>query len=363
MASITGREGSWQAKIRRKGLKTISRTFDTKTKAQEWAKMIEGRIAAGDYTDRKRESETPLSDVLDRYIAEVAITKASYTSIRSRINVHLRPYLGKMAVAMIMPENIAELRDRLVKQGYSASSVSHAMNTLSAVYTMMTTEWGYRVTNPVTAVARPKPAPHREVNLTQDQERRLLEACLCRGSDPRMYYATRIAIATAMRAGEIRRIQRKHIHELYVHLPKTKNGEARDVPLTEEASKLMKEVCAAMPLSEGGYLFGHPDKTAKDGGFTDSSLTSLFSRAADDAKLGHITFHDLRHVATTRLAEFHKDAFDLSLTTGHKTLNILKRYYNPTPEDRATELRERMLDRERLKDIRQQSKKTLSVIK
>jgi hypothetical protein len=49
----------------------------------------------------------------------------------------------------------------------------------------------------------------------------------------------------------------------------------------------------------------------------------------------------LRHVATTRLARLHKDALELSATTGHKTLNVLKKYYNPTPEERATQIRAR----------------------
>jgi len=55
-------------------------------------------------------------------------------------------------------------------------------------------------------------------------------------------------------------------------------------------------------------------------------------------------------VATTRLASLHDNVLELSATTGHKTLNILKRYYNPDPIERATELRER--ERERAKRLR-----------
>ncbi len=48
-----------------------------------------------------------------------------------------------------------------------------------------------------------------------------------------------------------------------------------------------------------------------------------------------ITFHDLRHIATTRLAPLHRDVLELAATTGHKTLTMLKRHYNPSPEERA----------------------------
>ncbi|MBU2979863.1 hypothetical protein [Alteromonas sp. C1M14] len=42
MATITKRkERQWQAKIRRKGIETISKTFPTKVLAQQWARQIE----------------------------------------------------------------------------------------------------------------------------------------------------------------------------------------------------------------------------------------------------------------------------------------------------------------------------------
>ena len=48
------------------------------------------------------------------------------------------------------------------------------------------------------------------------------------------------AIETALRRGELLAMAKKDIYDGYVHLPKTKNGDSRNVPLSEEAKELLK---------------------------------------------------------------------------------------------------------------------------
>ena len=54
-----------------------------------------------------------------------------------------------------------------------------------------------------------------------------------------------------------------------------------------------------------------------------------------------LTFHDLRHVALTALADYHDDVIELARTSGHKTLGVLAQYINRSPEEAAKRLRER----------------------
>ena len=54
--------------------------------------------------------------------------------------------------------------------------------------------------------------------------------------------------------------------------------------------------------------------------------------------LSHKHFHDSRHEAATRLSKVFKNTLELSAITGHKRLDILKRYYNPT----GNEMRKRL---------------------
>jgi integrase len=61
-------------------------------------------------------------------------------------------------------------------------------------------------------------------------------------------------------------------------------------------------------------------------------------RARVKAKLDDWHFHDLRHMAITRLAEKLPNLIELSAVSGHKSLAMLRRYYHPNPELLAEKL-------------------------
>jgi integrase len=61
-------------------------------------------------------------------------------------------------------------------------------------------------------------------------------------------------------------------------------------------------------------------------------------RARAKAELDDWHFHDLRHMAITRLAEKLPNLIELSAVSGHKSLAMLKRYYHPNPELLAQKL-------------------------
>ena len=57
------------------------------------------------------------------------------------------------------------------------------------------------------------------------------------------------------------------------------------------------------------------------------TLYAAFSRACERAGIKNLTFHDLRHEALSRLAESGDfSALELAAVSGHKTLQMLKRY-------------------------------------
>ncbi|WP_342630306.1 tyrosine-type recombinase/integrase [Nguyenibacter vanlangensis] len=131
-------------------------------------------------------------------------------------------------------------------------------------------------------------------------------------------------------------------------MPDTKNDDSRDVPLTSEGTAVVQAMHAALfclSNQRAGYVFGPPDLPAEDGGFTLWQVQYHYRRAMGDAVKRHgiprLTFHDLRHVAITRLRHFHVDALDLAKTTGHKAISVLARYDNEKPENRAALIRAR----------------------
>jgi len=97
-------------------------------------------------------------------------------------------------------------------------------------------------------VRRPPPTAARTRRPTDDESERLLHALGYSRDTPPETISSRVdaaylfAIETAMRAGEICGLEWQHVNERHVHLPQTKNGYARDVPLSAEARRIIEQL-------------------------------------------------------------------------------------------------------------------------
>ena len=127
-----------------------------------------------------------------------------------------------------------------------------------------------------------------------------------------------------MRKGEIVGITCNNIHADYVHLPITKNGDARDVPLSKEARDLLNLI----PHTDRIKLIPH----------NSNSFRLIWQRAIGKTELHNIVhFHDTRHEAITRLVNKRKLPVEiLAKVTGHRDIKtLINTYYNPTASDIA----------------------------
>ena len=111
----------------------------------------------------------------------------------------------------------------------------------------------------------------------------------------------------------------------FAHLPDTKNGEARSVPLSSTAIQTLR----ALPRSLHGQVFP---------GLTTEAVKRAFARAVRRAGIEDLRFHDLRHEATSRLFERGLNIMEVASITGHKDLRMLRRYTHLKAEDLARKL-------------------------
>jgi integrase len=102
-----------------------------------------------------------------------------------------------------------------------------------------------------------------------------------------------------------------------VHLPKTKNGDKRDVPLMDSAISLLRLLTR-----------GLPDERVVPIGT--EHITANFANATQCAGVGDMHFHDSRHEALTVAAANFPNVLQLAAISGHRDLRSLKKYYNPT---------------------------------
>ena len=87
------------------------------------------------------------------------------------------------------------------------------------------------------------------------------------------------------------------------------------------------EILQAVPRRIDGRLFG----------MTRDSVTQAFERAAARAGIEDLRIHDLRHEATSRLAD-KLQAHELAKVTGHQDMKMVLRYYHPRAEDLAKKI-------------------------
>lgn len=112
MATIRNRgEYQWEAQIRRKGYPAQRKTFETKADAQAWARMIESEMDRGVLICRAEAERTLFSQLIDRYISEVAPKhKGAYSEIK-RLEALKRNPLATRIVATLTSSDFARYCD------------------------------------------------------------------------------------------------------------------------------------------------------------------------------------------------------------------------------------------------------------
>lgn len=308
--------GTWQAQVRRRGLKAAVKSFKTKIEAGRWARLLESEIDRGVFVDRSESERTTLAELIDRYLREVTPLKKSARNETQRLNA-LRRHFGAFSPAALSRAHIAEYRDARLSKGLAGATVVKELNSLSHLLDVAIKDWGIALPgNVAKQVRRPPVARGRDRRLEPGEEQRLFAACAA--SRARMLApVVRVAIETGMRMGEILALQWRHVDltARVATLPDTKTGEARQVPLSTAAVAAI----ASLPRHiTNGRVFWSWQRA--------DSLENVWRRTVKTAGIEDLRFHDLRHEAVSRLFELGLNPMEVSSISGHKTLQMLKRY-------------------------------------
>lgn len=326
MASFRQRNGKWQARVIREGYPDQTKTFETKIDAEKWARSVESEIDKGQFVSINEAQRTTLGDAIARYLVEVTPIMKGATEDTIRLKAIMRKPIARWSMANLSAARIAAYRDERLKE-VSGGTVIRELAYLSSIINHARREWGITVPNPVQMVRKPQSPQARARVLTDVEVSLLLQALEPTGR--RSHWtkpAVKLALATAMRRGELLSLRWEHIDltAQTAFLPDTKNGESRTVPLSTAAV----HVLAGLTRHISGAVI--PVKF-----FT---LDAAFKRARKRAGLDDVRFHDLRRTAITRMAEKLPNVIELAAVSGHKSLMVLKRYYRPTATDLAKKL-------------------------
>lgn len=336
MATINKTPSStWKAVIRKRGWPTTIKTFRTKRDAQDWARRTEDEMVRGMYIDRAGADRILLKDAMDRYLREVSSTKRKTTSYAEGHKAKaLKEKLGSYSLAAITPDLVAGYRDARLNEDKASNTVRLELSLLSHLFTIAIKEWRLGLFyNPVANIRKPTPPPGRDRRLSADEEQKLFKAC-DKHSNPMLGWIARIALYTGMRAGEIKTLTHKQVNmdNRTILLTETKNGSVRTVPLTRAATEVFRTALnnPIRPIDTDLIFWGEP---GRDGKRRPYEFRPAWTRTVKNAGIEGLRFHDLRHEAVSRLVEAGLGDQEVAAISGHKSMQMLKRYTHLRAED------------------------------
>lgn len=341
-----GGQPRWEAAIARRGIR-VSQTYPTRALAEGWARSTEAAILSGAYRSPHDAEHLRVRDLLIRYRDEVAAASKSAKSRRTHIDQVIRCPLGALTLAAMTPQHVAQYRDSRLRQQargggsarraqdrrISGQTVRHELGELRRAIDHATREWQLHLPhgNPVQQVRLPPQSRARDYRPSRDDLERIIAAARSSRS-PEIADAIEISLETAMRRGELSRMAWEHVDfpRRVIHLPATKTDTPRDVPMTARVAEILM-ARPTRPLR--GPVFGGPVFASHP-----NTYTQGIARLCKRLGIQGLSWHTLRHEAISRLVELGLADSKVAAISGHKTLQMLKRYTHLRATDLAGEI-------------------------
>jgi integrase len=136
------------------------------------------------------------------------------------------------------------------------------------------------------------------------------------------------ALETAMRRSELLNAKWKDVNwkDRTLHIPITKNGDARTIPLTPRAVAILAELESISNADDPIFPT------------TAEAIKLSWKRLTKRATIADLHFHDLRHEAVSRFFELGLTVPEVALISGHKDPRMLFRYTHLRPQAVAQKL-------------------------
>jgi len=360
MASIVQTpNGTWQAVIRRKGFKPVTKTFTRKTDATKWAQQIEGQIDRGEYSP-----ERPTARITFKELVEKFSTAADGLPSMSKTTQEVMPYnlvqwvkhLGHVRLLDIDAEAIeiamekVATRRRISTAGndlgqISPSTLKRDISALGGIF-----KWAVnkRIIDetPMRKVVKPEIHDARERFLTDAELHRLLDAC-DQSESVELGLAVRLALFTGMRQADVMGLQWGRVNladlptthtddagRMFTIPPRhalvtvTKNGHPHLAPIEGVAFDTLKAWGIKHRTFDGTRLVF----PGRHNSYQPLDLRTPWRTALKRASIEGFRWHDLRHTFASMMLKTGVSHIELAKLTGHKDMKSLMRYAHISPE-------------------------------
>ncbi len=340
MATITRLpSGNWRAQIRRQGRHT-SRTFRFRAEADSWAQAYESDHGVTEKVERDV-TDCTFEGLIDLYFQDMQ--EAGYAVGRTRLHFleRIRPTLGQLKLSELTRPKLIEFGRTRAKEGAGPSTLNYNFSDIQSILTHTEAVHGVKILHEEFRLARValrrlgfmSRSVARTRRPTVEEIDRLIHYF---ENHPRQHIPVdriiKFAIATAMRAGEIFRLEWNDV-DMKKRLitirdrkgPRDRRGNDDVIPLLNVTG-----FDAWQLLFEQRILTRNKRRVFP---YNSQAVGLAFRRGCVARNIENLHFHDLRREAATRLFEAGLPIERVALITGHKSWDMLRRYTRLKPED------------------------------
>lgn len=323
----------YRVRVRLQGELPRTKTFKRLTDAKAWAASVEAAMGHGAYVPIARERRRTLRDLIDKYRDEYLPTRGMRDTAKHEALLDWwADHYGHLTLDRLQPEAIAEARRALQArrkrdgEPLSGATVNRHLAALSAVCKWAWKELRWLPSNPVLDVSK-APESTGIIRYLSDPERKaLLKACR-QSTDPNIYTAVMLALATGARYSNIRYltwadVDRKAWRLRFVE---TKNKQPRYVPVVGQAQPALQAQFKADPTGQGWVFKGSRDDAPAD-------LDKPWRKVRAAAGIVNFRFHDLRHTTASYLTMNGASLAEVAEALGQRTLVMAQRYSHQSGE-------------------------------
>jgi len=305
---------TYRVLIRKKGLKTISKTFPTKRQATQFALMIESDTKA-------QQSYGGVSNTTSfRQASRVYLTNRypGVTPPRShegRIEYWDNLFGDRLIMDITKSDIVAGLKELPSK--LSNTTINKYKAAASIVFNYACREFDLPE-NPVRHI-RSLTEPRGIVRfLSEDERTSLFKACRVSQWD-KLYLLVLMAITTGARKGELLNLKFSDVDfdRKTAYVQTSKNGQPRVLPLTVEVITELTKFKSQSPQ----LIFNSEIKPNKP-----MCFAKQWKKAVDRAEIINFRYHDLRHTCASMLAQSGASLLQIADVLGHRQIEVTKRY-------------------------------------
>ncbi|MDR4506196.1 MAG: tyrosine-type recombinase/integrase [Candidatus Scalindua sp.] len=322
------RSGVWWTCIRHNGRK-IQKSLETTDRklAQSIEAKIRTELVEDKYLEKPISSRKTFNDMMEKFMKEYAPTVSVNT--RKAYTYYLKnlgSFFGNQVLSSITPKVIAPYKVYRRDKGASPSTINRELYMLSKAFNLAVKEWEWLKDNPVSKVQKEKEDNEVDRWLTEDEERRLLDASPLWLRDIIIF-----GLNTGLRQDELLSLEwsRVDLFRKTILIKETKNGKPKTLPLNSIALGVLQKKSGEKVRNIKNDLVFSSNAGTK---IFKRNLIRAFAYALEKAGIRDFTFHCLRHTFATRLTRNGVDLYSISKLLGHKNMKMTQRYAHHCPD-------------------------------